>query len=273
MGENIQYKNYLVIFIDMLGTQAKVDINNIYKDYCIFHDLILEKDGKWITDGRGGGIASGEKIIIHSHTFSDCAYLLYGYNKCLDDTGMLIENALCHFESKILKLLDEGIVFRGGISYGEAFYDKKKNILFGPAINDAFKLESKISKTPRIVVSDEVADVYNKYFESCVKNFDNDDSDDNKLMKRIAELEGWGNPKEEQGRIVIKDSYDDKYIFNYLNMVKKVYHIALPELNESTANFKEALLGRMEEKLQEAIDNDNCSAKEKYEWMIEYINS
>lgn len=267
MDENIQYKNYLVIFIDMLGTQAKVDINSIYQDFCIFHDLILGKDGKFITDGRDGD------IVMNSHTFSDCAYLLFGYNKCLDDTGMLIENSLCHFERIILKLLDEGIVFRGGISYGEVFYDKKKNILFGPAVNEAFRLESEVSKIPRIIVSAEVADVYNKYFESCVKNFDNDDSDRIKTIKRIAELEGWGNLKEEQGRIVIKDSYDDNYIFNYLNTMKNVHHIALPELNESTANFKEALLGKMGEKLQEAIDNDNHSIKGKYEWMIQYINS
>ncbi|MBD5111494.1 MAG: hypothetical protein HDT42_03025 [Ruminococcaceae bacterium] len=161
----IQHQNSLVIFIDMLGTQSKTDINSIYSDYFTFHSTILSKDGKYITDGREEDI----KIRMHAHTFSDCAYMLYMYDdeslNSENDKGILIENALCHFEQIMLKLLQNAIVFRGGVSYGEVFYEKQNNILFGSAINQAFQLEDKQSKNPRILVSDDVANLYNKYFQ------------------------------------------------------------------------------------------------------------
>lgn len=122
MKNNKAYRNCFVIFIDMLGTQSKSDIESIQSDYSIFHSIILGKDGKYITDGRNGGISSGEKIRIYSHTFSDCAYMLYMYdNESLNsdiDKGILIENSLCHFERIMLRFLNDAIIFRGSASYG-----------------------------------------------------------------------------------------------------------------------------------------------------------
>ncbi len=218
MENNKQYKNCLVIFIDMLGTQTKSDINDIYADYCIFHTTILSKDGKYITDGRDGGISSGRRICMRSHTFSDCAYMLYHYeDEAIEseyDKGILIENSLCHFERIILKLLGDAVVFRGGVSYGEVFYEQQKNILFGPAVNHAYQLEDKCAKNPRILVSSEVANVYNEYFQNCVEKFENPTDDYSKKMREILQLEGIRNPKIEQGRIIVNDNYDNKYIFN-----------------------------------------------------------
>lgn len=63
MEERKKYRNCFVIFIDMLGTQNKNDIDSIYLDYSIFHSTILDKDGKYITDGRDGNIISDEKFV------------------------------------------------------------------------------------------------------------------------------------------------------------------------------------------------------------------
>lgn len=272
-----KYRKCFVIFIDMLGTQTKRDIDSIYSDYSIFHSTILSKDGKYITDGRDGGITSGEKIRMYAHTFSDCAYMLYMYdNKSLGsdtDKGMLIENSLCHFERIMLKLLGDGIVFRGGASYGEVFYEKEKNILFGPAINKAFQLEDKQAKNPRILVPADVANLYNNYFQQCVEKFDNPNDNYDKSIQKILQLEGIGNPKEIQGRMVVKDDFDDKYIINYLNSVKTVSYIGLPEISTFSMDFEKTFLSFAQEKLIEARKYNNLKVKEKYDWLIRYIQS
>ena len=277
MENNLRYENYFVIFIDMLGTQNKTDINSIYSDYDSFHSTILEKDGKYITDGRNGGISSGNRIYMYAHTFSDCAYMLYTYeNKSLNsdrDKGILIENALCHFERIMLKLLHDAVVFRGGVTYGEVYYEKEKNILFGPAINQAFQLEDRQAKNPRILVSDDVANIYNNFFQQCVDELDNPSDYHWKALQKICELEGIGNLKEAQGRIIVKDNSDKKYIVNYLNSVKKVSYIEFPETSLSSMDFMEEFLSFSKDKVREAELAHDLKVKEKYEWLISYIQS
>jgi len=237
----------------------------------------LGKEEKYITDGRYGGITSGEKISMYAHTFSDCAYMLYTYDdeslNSDNDKGMLIENSLCHFERIMLKLLQDAIVFRGGVSYGEAFYEKQNNILFGPAINQAFQLEDNQAKSPRILVSPDVANLYNKHFQQCVEKFDNPSDDYSKKLQKIFQLEGIGNIKESQGRIVVKDSSDDKYIVNYLNSVKTVSYIGLPEIRKFSLDFKKEFLSFVKKKSIEAGLENNLKVKEKYDWLIDYIQS
>lgn len=277
MENNKKYKKCLVIFIDMLGTQAKSDINDIYADYCSFHTTILSKDGKCITDGRDGGISSGRVIRKHAHTFSDCAYMLYHYE---DDTieseddyekGLLIENALCNFEKIILKLLDDAVVFRGGVSYGEVFYEKQKNILFGPAINHAYQLENDIAKNPRILVSPEVANIYNEYFQKCIEKFENPIDEYGKTMKKILQPKGIGNPKIAQGRIIVRDDYDKKYIFNYLNSIKTTSYIDLPELETDTYDFTKTLFSYVQKQADDAELKSNQKVKSKYDWLMHYV--
>ncbi len=48
-------------------------------------------------------------------------------------------------------LIDDGIVLRGGITYGDIFISG--NRIYGPAMIDAYKLESEFAKYPRIVIS------------------------------------------------------------------------------------------------------------------------
>lgn len=275
MESKKKYRNSLVIFVDMLGTQSKRDINSLYSDYSIFHSALLEKDNKYINDGRSESILSGEKIRIHVHSFSDCAYVLYTYeNESLNsesDKGLLIDNALCHFERIILKLLEEAIVFRGGVSYGEVFYEKDKNILFGPAVNEAFRLEDTDAKNPRILVSTDVADAYNRHYQQCVEKFDHPSTDMEKYMRDILRSEGIENLKESQGRIIIEDNFDGKYIFNYLNSVNTVDYIGIPEIETFTGDFKEDLYKFTLGKLNEKEIQENPKVREKYEWLINYI--
>jgi hypothetical protein len=56
-----------------------------------------------------------------------------------------------------LKLLLNGIAIRGGITFGKHYY--KDDFLFSSALIDAYHLESKIARFPRIVISEDLMDL------------------------------------------------------------------------------------------------------------------
>lgn len=123
------------------------------------------------------------------------------------------------------------------------------------------------------MVSTGVANLYNNYFQQCVEKFDNPTDDYGKSIQKFLQLEGIGNQKESQGRIVVKDNSDDKYIINYLNSVKTVSYIGLPEISTFSMDFKETFLSFAQWKSNEAGLNNNLRIKEKYDWLIRYIQS
>ena len=134
-------------------------------------------------------------------------------------------------------------------------------------------MEDKEAKYPRIIVSDDVDKLYNNHFEKCVKEFDNSIGDISELFYKLCQEEGIGNIKESQGRMIIKDESDYKYIINYLNSIDTVSHIILPEIKTISLDFKNYFLHFAEEKRLEAESNSNISVQEKYEWLINYIRS
>lgn len=57
----------------------------------------------------------------------------------------------------VLNLTDYGMMCRGAISHGHVCHNE--NVLFGPALIEAYDLESNVANFPRIIISD---DVYKK---------------------------------------------------------------------------------------------------------------
>lgn len=57
------------------------------------------------------------------------------------------------------KLLLNGILIRGGITYGKHFY--KDNFLFSSALIDAYGIESKLARFPRIIISNDLYELVN----------------------------------------------------------------------------------------------------------------
>lgn len=95
------------------------------------------------------------------YTFSDCAYIFYSFKDGISDErkneGKLFKVALCNCEPIFLRFIKKRIIFRRGISYGDAYVDSSRNMFFGEAVNKAYKLESEIVIHPRIVIDDYIA--------------------------------------------------------------------------------------------------------------------
>jgi len=176
------YKKGLVVFIDILGTKDSnfTDLYNINK---IFHKE-LQRIKK-------------EEIFCKKFvsSFSDCAYIIYEIHEDNenkeDDTAfrLYIHESLTDLALTLSAIQINGFMCRGGISYNDLFYEEKSNIIFGPAINEANKLETE-AVMPRVIVNDELANRLYKH------------------EKKVIE--------DEFRKLIRKDEFDDRYYLNFL---------------------------------------------------------
>lgn len=258
------YHKALVFFIDILGSQNRSNFEELLEINTIFHNE-LEKNQKMDKDYN--------VTQRHIYTFSDCSYIIYDFKEGVDedkkDVGHLIFQALYNTEQLIQKLLRGNFICRGGVAYGDVYYEEGRSLIFGDAINRAYQLESKEAKYPRIVVDDFVAEKLIEFNE--------------KLLKSAKEkLEGHPsflieNMKQTNGNIILRDeNYDNRYHLNYLNSVKQGFNYSQSiELIES---LKQIADEEIEKHKVNYSDDDKVKENkekiiEKYKWLLKYIES
>lgn len=142
MSKNI-YEDKIVAFVDILGFSSLViqSHNDIQAQNRIMKALDIIYRHKKINEHF-----EMEKQGIHITTFSDS--VIISYPLPMDGGLFYIFMDLIHLQ---LELLAIGIFIRGGISIGKVYHDDKN--VFGPAVNEAYTLESKIANYPRIILS------------------------------------------------------------------------------------------------------------------------
>lgn len=215
------FAKYLVIFVDILGSQNRVDFQETYKINKIFHEE-LERNK--------------QNDMMHTvyfrkiYTFSDCAYIFYGFKDGTSDErkdeGELFKVALCNCEPIFLRFIKERILFRGGISYGDAYVDPSKSMFFGDAVNKAYKMESEIAIHPRIVIDDYIAEAVLENISSVKYKIVA------KKPEYISILGAGLVPKMPgTGEGIIEQDIDEKYIYNYLhfpenNIILQDYYLS-----------------------------------------------
>ena len=202
------FAKYLVIFVDILGSQNRVDFQETYKINKIFHEE-LERNK--------------QNDMMHTvyfrkiYTFSDCAYIFYGFKDGISDErkdeGELFKVALCNCEPIFLRFIKERILFRGGISYGDAYVDPSKSMFFGDAVNKAYKMESEIAIHPRIVIDDYIAEAVLENISSVKYKIVA------KKPEYISILGAGLVPKmPETGEGIIEQDIDEKYIGSVIDL-------------------------------------------------------
>jgi hypothetical protein len=183
------YTEGMAIFIDILGTK-NTNFEDLYKINNIFHKEINDLEQKT-------RFSLYQKQVF---SFSDCAYIIYtGYydpDKSMyhypkkDDISYFINFTFDDLMDTLITFLLNGFLCRGGISIGKLYVDKKNNILFGPAINEAYLLERE-AIMPRIIFNENLIDLIKERFDHI--NEDNMPSS------------------------VWKDTYDNRFFLNYMN--------------------------------------------------------
>lgn len=143
----IELKTYIVAFIDLLGFSAMVKhdcesangdqkyIESLYSIYLKTKELKKSIEGLQLIQ------------------FSDSVVLAIPYTH---DNYLKIINVISDYQ---YDLLQSGILCRGGISYGKHF--STDDFLFSNGLIDAYRLESTVASTPRIVVSADLVELVN----------------------------------------------------------------------------------------------------------------
>lgn len=152
-----QYQDCYVAFIDILGFKAlvgdeKTSCNDVLDIYNLFDNIIPKIE---ISDGSSNFLPVKEVSFVKTKIMSDsiCIYIDANVEKalfCLVVVCMNIQNMLLKRAKPIL--------VRGAIARGNIYANKDKDITFGPALTQAYLMEEKNAKYPRIIITKQLAD-------------------------------------------------------------------------------------------------------------------
>lgn len=239
-----RYKKALVMFIDLLGTQSRSDFNELLETNEVFHSELL------------GNIAQNRDYNAcqrHIYTFSDCAYIIYDFrNGAHEDWNSLFEVALQNCEPILMIFLSKGILVRGGVAFGDIYYDESRHFFFGDAVNRAYRYESKAAKYPRIVVEDTIADAIIQHAQS-----------------RKKSLRDKSSSQTHKDCIVNLDS-DGLYYMNYFNSIQQGRDYS-KIIGKSNKTFIDEIIALCDSQICAHESNDNV--RSKYEWLKHYAES
>lgn len=229
IGSRIKYKNRIIAFVDILGfknlvedsTTNKYEFQKILDSLDRFRELKKEKeDQHYIND-------------VKVTTFSDSLVISYPVDEKDRDIDVFY-SILLDLTRLQLDLLDNNVIIRGGIAIGKLRHTQ--NEIFGPAMNEAYYLESKVAKYPRIVVRERVImDYLKKYVDNNPNKI--------KLLKLLR--------LDEDANVYFLDYLGKKDLFN------------------STIDYN-TMLQTIESIIIHGKKSSDGKTLEKYEWLGEY---
>ena len=148
----MNYEYRICCFIDILGFKSHIDSTvdgsgNDVEDKIKSVKQIIDIANKILIDYDSG--VSKSKMVTQ---FSDSIVISFRIEETSEVFYSLIDLLHIAFE-----LANNGYLTRGGVSVGKLLHTK--NHIFGPALVDAYILESQKAINPRIIVSEEVIEI------------------------------------------------------------------------------------------------------------------
>jgi hypothetical protein len=147
------YENRIVLFLDILGFKKiiektvsnsdKVEVEVVKETF-----FLIQTIKEMVEDAHGNSKKSSRMI----SQFSDSIIVSFNVTD-LKEIPRLFYDLL----RLISKLVARGMLCRGAISYGLLYH--KDNLIFGPALVDAYETESQGSIYPRVILDKTVLDV------------------------------------------------------------------------------------------------------------------
>ena len=144
------YKNRYVAFVDILGFTAIVRATE--------HDAMPTRINalvKALAEIGSHHPSINESDDFQFQSFSDSTVM----SSASTFTGLL--QILYSISDLSIRLLQTGLLARGAIAKGNLHHDRP--VIFGPAFLDAYDIEQKIAKYPRVVLSRESIRISKKY--------------------------------------------------------------------------------------------------------------
>lgn len=241
----MNYENRVTAFIDILGfkdllseTVGKNNNDNPEKIEEIFSAYKSIRD-VWNLDTSKEKfikVPQNSKLIT---SFSDCLVISFDVKERSEVFYTLLE-----LKWMIMRLIYQGILCRGAITYGKLIHTEK--VLFGPALAEAYLLESKAALYPRVILHKDIIDLAGEFPLQT-------NSSDDEIQSVMSLLE--------------KDS-DGMYYIDYFDK-------AQPELNDPEYDFPEYIY-KIGQKIRKGLMGSSSTYKAdlkvKYRWMKERYN-
>lgn len=201
--------------------------------------------------------------------FSDSIVISQEINDAFSFANFISLLAQMQFE-----LLREGILIRGGIDIGEVYHDE--SFIFGEGMISAYLLESKVSKYPRITISEKALATINAHIK---EQFENE------FRKHIK----FGNEKV----MILPHNLERYYDFNEMEYVS-FDELNIPFIDYLDLGFRMLKASPNNENLEiplyilenfemdtlspirciiiDGMRNDDSRVQEKYKWLQTYYN-
>lgn len=243
----MNYENRVTAFIDILGFKDMLSetvnkkgednpnkIDEIFAAYQTIRD-VWDLDKKE-TDFRKSVPKNSKRIT----SFSDCLVISFEAHEKIE-----IFYTLTEIKWMIMRLIYKGILCRGAVTYGKLIHTDK--VLFGPALAEAYILESKAALYPRVILHKDIIDLSSK-----VK----------------AHYHSSNREREYVESLLVKDS-DGMYYIDY-------FAKAQSELDDPQYDFPD-YLSKIGDKIRKGLMGSSSvfksDLKVKYRWMKERYNN
>lgn len=243
----MDYENRIVAFIDILGFKAMIDgtvnshnrlekIANIENAFNLIQRLLTEH-------------YTGDQISeVKYSTFSDC--IVFSFPSHQKDSLFYSLLPLIWLQAELV--WNHNIFLRGAITIGEIYHTDK--MVFGPAMVEAYKLESEFAKYPRIILDPKIKTTYDEWLTKLQEEGD---------QNKIYDLENELNHTYREGSTLLTKDDDDYYYIDYLNGIAS-------EMDEPSnySTFIEYVNNLIQPYL---IPSANESLLRKYVWLHQKI--
>lgn len=174
--KTLTYERRLIAFIDILGfkdivKQSEIDSSKIELIFSFLEFLKdWEKKDNWNLrfleieeDAQKKGVSKFDlRNKTNTTAFSDSIVVSVKLDNNINEMASTLIVNLAYIGSV---LLEKGIMFRGGLTIGNIIH-KENGTVFGQGLIDAFMLETRSAKYPRIILSDKLLNELNYPLET-----------------------------------------------------------------------------------------------------------
>lgn len=201
MNDKLEYDYRFCCFIDILGFKNHINELKINDEPNINKVKSIHEALKKIKEiGENSQVGSQDCKVSQ---FSDNIVISFSYYERGQFLKLLL--SILHIQ---LKLVQNGFLIRGGISIERLFHSDE--FVFGTALVNAYELESKQAKYPRIILDSNVIEIAKKF--------------------------GENSPEQEEQYIrqIIKKDYDGHWYLNY-------FQSAMSEFDTDSGEYSELI--------------------------------
>ena len=249
----MKYERRLIAFIDILGfkdivKQSETDTSKIELIYSVLEYLKdWEKTEKWDLkfveieeSAQYKGVNNFDlRGKTNTTTFSDSIVVSV---KVDDNVNEMASTLIVNLAYIGTVLLEKGILFRGGLTIGNIIHIDNGTV-FGQGLIDAFMLETRSAKYPRIVLSDKL-------------------------------LEELNYPLETKRNRYPYHQYLDRYDDGCVGFHQLIYYQVIESWTEMTPKLLTESLSKVRKVIISGLDSsfENPEVFEKFKWLKEQYN-